>query len=79
MLQKPCLPAGFQFCSTYVIVFELRRKFVPPTYTVDDHLDIQKRSAVAEMGDRLACTIDMGKVMGAAVPLSAGGTGSPAV
>ena len=34
-----------------------------------------KSSAIAEMGDRLA-TIDMGRKVGAAVPLSLGGAGS---
>ena len=38
---------------------------------------INKSSAVAETGDRLA-TIDAGRKVGAAVPISAGGAGSPA-
>jgi len=38
------------------------------------HCD-NKSSAVAEMGDRLA-TIDMGRRLTAAVPLSVGGAGS---
>jgi len=33
-------------------------------------------SAVAEMGDRLA-TVDMGRKVGADVPLAVGGAGSP--
>jgi len=37
---------------------------------------MNKSSAVAEMGDRLA-TRDMGRKVGAAVPLYVGGAGSP--
>ena len=37
---------------------------------------VNKRSAVVELGDRLV-TIDTGRKVGAAVPLSVGGAGSP--
>jgi len=37
---------------------------------------LNKSSAVAQLGDRLA-TIDMSRKVGAAVPLSVGGAGSP--
>jgi len=44
--------------------------------TVTLYILFNKRSAVAEMGERLA-TIDMGGKLGPAVPLFRGGTGSP--
>jgi len=44
-------------------------------YTFVSHHKFDKSSAVAEMGDRLA-TIDMGRKVGAAVPLFGEGAGS---